>query len=218
MVQRCAPQNARETRCHQKRAAKRPCQPKTAKRIFGGPGSQGPSGQAKERTRVLPVRRGFSAPGAPRHNMAVLARPAAVMRAFAPGVPAFFCRCATALFPACGCPPFFVWPALPACRLPSVALVPGLQAACRFCAWPAPPGPARRLSAVRFVCAAFSSCFFAFFCLTFASQISFHLSLRPRRASTFFRKESRQRFAKGDRKSTRLNSSHPSSSRMPSSA
>ena len=38
---------------------------------------------------------------------------------------------------------------------------------------------------------------FAFFRLTFASQISFHLSLRPRRASTFFRKESRQRFAKG---------------------
>ena len=31
----------------------------------------------------------------------------------------------------------------------------------------------------------------------FASQNSFHLSLRPRRASTFFRKESRQRFAKG---------------------
>ena len=46
---------------------KRPCQPKTAKRFFGGPGSQGPSGQAKERTRILPVRRGFSAPGVPRH-------------------------------------------------------------------------------------------------------------------------------------------------------
>ena len=38
---------------------------------------------------------------------------------------------------------------------------------------------------------------FAFFCLAFASQNSFHLSLRPRRASTFFRKESRQRFARG---------------------
>ena len=46
-------------------------------------------------------------------------------------------------------------------------------------------------------CAAFLSYFFAFFCLTFASQNSFHLSLRPRRASTFFRKESRQRFARG---------------------
>ena len=39
------------------RSRKRPCQPKTAKRIFGGPGSQGPSGQAKERMRVLPARR-----------------------------------------------------------------------------------------------------------------------------------------------------------------
>ena len=38
---------------------------------------------------------------------------------------------------------------------------------------------------------------FAFSCLAFASQTSFHLSLRPRRASTFFRKESRQRFARG---------------------
>ena len=46
---------------------KRPCQPKTAKRFFGGPASQGPSGQAKEQTRILPVRRGFSAPGVPRH-------------------------------------------------------------------------------------------------------------------------------------------------------
>ena len=36
-----------------------------------------------------------------------------------------------------------------------------------------------------------------FSCLTSSSQTSFHLSLRPRRASTFFRKESRQRFAKG---------------------
>ena len=39
------------------RSRKRPCQPKTAKRIFGGPISQGPSGQAKERMRVLPARR-----------------------------------------------------------------------------------------------------------------------------------------------------------------
>ena len=39
--------------------------------------------------------------------------------------------------------------------------------------------------------------FFALSCLTFTSQTSFHLSLRPRRASTFFRKESRQRFARG---------------------
>ena len=48
------------------RSRKRPCQPKTAKRFFGGPGSHGPSGQAKERMRILPVRRGFSAFGVPR--------------------------------------------------------------------------------------------------------------------------------------------------------
>ena len=53
------------------------------------------------------------------------------------------------------------------------------------------------LPAVRFVCARIFLLSFAFSCLTFSSQISFHLSLRPRRASTFFRKESRQRFAKG---------------------
>ena len=43
----------------------------------------------------------------------------------------------------------------------------------------------------------FSPLFLTLPCLTFSSQNSFHLSLRPRRASTFFRKESRQRFARG---------------------
>ena len=43
----------------------------------------------------------------------------------------------------------------------------------------------------------FSPLFFTLPCPTFSSQTSFHLSLRPRRASTFFRKESRQRFARG---------------------
>ena len=76
--------------------------------------------------------------------------------------------------------------------------------------------PGACLPVVRFVCAV-PSCFgclfaysvlvarafssyllsFVFSCLTSFSQTSFHLSLRPRRASTFFRKESRQRFAKG---------------------
>ena len=76
--------------------------------------------------------------------------------------------------------------------------------------------PGACLPVVRFVCAV-PSCFgclfaysvlvarafssyllsFVFSCLTSSSQTSFHLSLRPRRASTFFRKESRQRFAKG---------------------
>ena len=47
--------------------------------------------------------------------------------------------------------------------------------------------PVACLSAVRFVCARIFSLSFAFSCLTFASQKFFHLSLRPRRASTFFR-------------------------------
>ena len=93
--------------------------------------------------------------------------------------------------------------------------VPGLWAACCFCAWSGlccrgllavcPPcvlcAHFRLVSAVcsPVLCCVrgFSLLSFTFSCLTFASQISFHLSLRPRRASTFFRKESRQRFAKG---------------------
>ena len=68
-------------------------------------------------------------------------------------------------------------------------------AACRscggFCAWPA-------LFIRSVLCLrGFFLLSFTFSCLTFASQNSFHLSLRPRRASTFFRKESRQRFARG---------------------
>ena len=73
--------------------------------------------------------------------------------------------------------------------------------------WPVLPGSACRLPAVRFVCARIFSLSFAFSCLTFASQNSFHLSLRPRRASTFFRKESRQRFARG---AARRSPSNPS--------
>ena len=85
--------------------------------------------------------------------------------------------------------------------VPSRGFVPGLQAVCRFCAWPVLLPVAfvlcLRCRGLLAVCAAFLSCFFALSCLTFSSQTSFHLSLRPRRASTFFRKESRQRFAKG---------------------
>ena len=47
------------------------------------------------------------------------------------------------------------------------------------------------------LCAHISLLSLSFFCLTSSSQNFFHLSLRPRRASTFFRKESRQRFARG---------------------
>ena len=57
--------------------------------------------------------------------------------------------------------------------------------------------PIACLPVLHCLCGFSLSCFFAFSCLTSSSQTSFHLSLRPRRASTFFRKESRQRFAKG---------------------
>ena len=118
------------------RSRKRPCQPKTAKRIFGGPGSHGPSGQAKERTRILPVRRGFSAPGVPRRlpgwsflrGLPFLRRLLCpVFRHFSAGVPL-------------SCP-----------RLAGSLLLLRLV-------WPVLPGPACRLPAVCFVCA-FSSCF-----------------------------------------------------------
>ena len=100
---------------------------------------------------------------------------------------------------------------LPVCR----CLVPGLRAACCFCAWSGlccrgllavcpPCALCAHFRLVSAVCSpvlccvrGFSLLSFTFSCLTFASQISFHLSLRPRRASTFFRKESRQRFARG---------------------
>ena len=125
---------------------------------------------------------------APSAGAAVLVPPAAVVVDFVPGARCFFCRCVAALFPACGCPPFFVWPALPACRLAVVGFVSGLQAACRFCAWPAPPGPACHLPAVRFVCTAFLSCFFSFlphFCLSkifsFVAQAATGLYFLPKR-------------------------------------
>ena len=92
--------------------------------------------------------------------------------AFAPGL-----RCLLAV-----CPPS---PLFPACRPPAAFVLGprrrGLLAICPPCA----------------LCARLFSLVFSLSCLTFASQTSFHLSLRPRRASTFFRKESRQRFAKG---------------------
>ena len=376
------------------RSRKRPCQPKTAKRFFGGPGSHGPSGQAKERTRVLPVRRGFSAPGVPRRlpGRPFLCRLPLLWWILCPVPRHFFCkrcvcagnslalsvllvcfvqraqvflllfhvkpkegsslflRCSAALFPTCAplfcrlyadfcaclsglrcrCPPcvlcaqfcfvsavclpvlrclhgfslLFFCPFLPnfflsnffslvahaadgdflACPLPWLCFRPaGLAACCFFADFCACLSSLRCLTAVRFVCAvlfcfgclfacsvlvaraffsyllsfalscltftsqtsfhlslmprrefprlshpvalfpACGSChlllfrgllrplpvfpfcivragflfFFTFSCLTFSSQNSFHLSLRPRRASTFFRKESRQRFAKG---------------------
>ena len=125
----------------------------------------------------MPVRRGFSAPGVPRRlpGLVALARLAAVVAAFVPGALACF---------------------LPVLR----CLVPGLWAACCFCAWPGlvcAAGACLPFARRALVCARIFLLSFAFSCLTFFSQNSFHLSLRPRRASTFFRKESRQRFARG---------------------
>ena len=125
---------------------------------------------------VLFVRR-----AAPYGRLAVLARPAAVAAACVPDISA-------------GAP-------LP-CSRPSGRL--------SLFARPVLPEPARHALCVRssvlfwlsvclfcVVCTRIFLLSFTFSCLPFASQISFHLSLRPRRASTFFRKESRQRFAKG---------------------
>ena len=248
------------------RSRKRPCRPKTAKRIFGGPGSQSPSGQAKERTRILPVRRGSFCPAC--RAIWQAGRSCAASRCYAgfcarcPGVCSLLqpwrpcVRLAAIVSAFCGVV-FRPTRRLPllrsACAAPRGLLVvcplcaegtgffaafscaahgklflflpvfrcfvPGLRAAFlpplrrHFCAC---LSGLRCLPAVRFV-RAVPSCFgclfacsvlvaraffsyllsFAFSCLALTSQTSFPLSLRPRRASTFFRKESRQRFARG---------------------
>ena len=95
-----------------------------------------------------------------------------------------------------------------ACPLPWLCFRPAGRLS--LFARPVLPEPARRALCVRssvlfwlsvclfyVVCTRIFLLSFAFSCLAVASQTSFHLSLRPRRASTFFRKESRQRFAKG---------------------
>ena len=80
--------------------------------------------------------------------------------------------------------------------VPSRGFVPGLRVLSPA-AFSRTFAPIACLPVLRCLCGFSLSCFFALSCLTFSSQTSFHLSLRPRRASTFFRKESRQRFAKG---------------------
>ena len=86
------------------RSRKRPCQPKTAKRIFGGPVHKAPSGQAKERMRVLPARRDLlrlACRAVCRGGRSCTACRCYVgFRAWCPG--GFFRRCAAALSPACG--------------------------------------------------------------------------------------------------------------------
>ena len=174
------------------RSRKRPCQPKTAKRFFGGPGSHGPSGQAKERTRILPVRRGFSAPNVPRRlpGLAVLARPAAVMRAFVPGVPAFFppvCRC---LVPGLRLSAVFCLARAAAARRLCAELPAGGPAFCGFVPGPraSPPAgfvrifaPAAFLPAVRFLAHIFALfwlpvCLFCAMCAGLFSTCFFALS------------------------------------------
>ena len=208
-MQRRVRRNAQQIKA---RSKKRPCQPKTAKRFFGGPVSHGPSGQAKERTRILPVRRGFSAPNVPRHVagwsflrglpllwrlLCTVPRRFFCKRSMCAGNPlalpvllvyrvqrtqafgCFFTRSPKKELPFfCRAPLLFPWPVR--CLL----LFRGLLH----------PLPVFPFCVVR---TGFLSCFFIFSCLTSSSQISFHLSLWPRRASTFFRKESRQRFARG---------------------
>ena len=79
-----AQQNARFNKSAQQ---KRPCRPKTVKRFFGGFGSHGLSGQAKERMRILPVRRGVLRPA--RRAMCRAGRFCAACRCYA----GFCARC-----------------------------------------------------------------------------------------------------------------------------
>ena len=101
---------------------------------------------------VLFVRR-----AAPYGGLAVLARLAAVMRAFAPGAPAFF---------------------LQALHTRGDSLAPSVLFACRafVCAVPSCFGCLFHVGCTRGFLLSF-----AFSCLAVASQTSFHLSLRPRR-------------------------------------
>ena len=181
------------------RSRKKPCQPKTAKRFFGGSISQGPSGQAKERTRILPVRRGSFCPAcrAIWRGWPFLRGQPAVMLAFGPVPRHFFCKCGMRAGNSVGtvCPAcllcaegtgFFAafFTRSPRKIFPFSSGVPllcsrpaGLVTCCFF---------ADFCAHCLFACSALFmrvslSCFFALSCLTFSSQTSFHLSLRPRR-------------------------------------
>ena len=130
-VQRCAPQNAQQM---QKREANKiPCRPKTAKRIFGGPVSHGPSGQAKERTRILPVRRDSFCPAC-----------RAIWRA---GRSCAASRCCGGL--CARCPGVFSAGASLSCSWPAGCLL------LLRLVWPALPGPACWKCARVLPCAAF---------------------------------------------------------------
>ena len=170
------------------RSRKRPCQPKTAKRFFGGPGSHGPSGQAKERTRVLPVRRGSFCPA--RRAIWQAGRSCAASRCYA----GFCARCPGVFSASAACARGILWHCLSClsalCRghrffaafsreaqggifpfsavfrrfVPDLraAFLPPLRRLLRLFVWPALPLPA-----VRFVCAVL----FCFGCLFACSML-----------------------------------------------
>ena len=120
--------------------------------FFGGPRSQGPLRAGKRANANLACSEGFfcARRAAPCGGLVVLAWPAAAVAVFALGTPGIF---------------------LPVCR----CLVPGLRAACCFCAWSGLC--CRGLLAVCPPCAlcvrAFFSLSFAFSCLTLPLKILF---------------------------------------------
>ena len=165
---------------------------KNSEAIFWRPPvHKAPPGRRKERTRILPVRRGFSAPGVPRRlpgwsflrGLPFLRRLLCpVFRHFSAGVPLSCPRLAGSLLLL-----RLVWPVLPGACLPLAAVrlcVRGF--CCRFCGlFGSPPGVqggAAARAAVREACLRWARVL---------RPLLFDLSLRPRRlaASTFFRKD-----------------------------
>ena len=82
---------------------------KNSKAIFWRPRFAWPLRAGKRANANFACSEGFFCAwrAAPFAGLVVFARPAVLAAAFVPGVPAFFCRCAAVLSPACGCPPFF---------------------------------------------------------------------------------------------------------------
>ena len=188
------------------RSRKRPCQPKTAKRIFGGPGSQGPPGRQKSE-RVFCLFGGFFLRPA-RRAMCRAGRSCAADRCcggfcdrcsgvFSAGVslpcsrPAAVCRCCLA----CAAAARRLCAGLPAGAPAFCGFVPGPHASppagfVRIFA-PAALFARRALSCTHFclvlaalfarpvLCARVFLLSFTLSCLTSSSQKSFHLSLRP---------------------------------------
>ena len=204
--------------------SRKDCASQNSEAFFGGPVHKAPPGRQKSE-REFCLFGGFFCVrrAAPCAGLAVLARLTAVAAAFVTGAPAFFppvCRC---LVPNRRAGHRFLFGLR--CRRPAAVCgtSAGAPAFCIFVPGPRAVPPAafvrifapaalfarRALSCTHFclvlaalfarpvLCARVFLLSFTLSCLTSSSQNSFHLSLRPRRASTFFRKESRQRFARG---------------------